>query len=65
MLMWNSGSLEFPKDSYDKHIEDTLIAGAEKCDKEVVKFVVKEGQERLKELISWGTHFDKKKKGCI
>ena len=50
----------FQKDSYDKHIEDTLIAGAGKCDKEVVKFVVEEGHERLQELMDWGTQFDKK-----
>ena len=53
----------FQKDSYDKHIEDTLIAGAGKCDKEVVKFVVEEGHERLQELMDWGTQFDKKEKG--
>ena len=51
----------FQKDSFDKHVEDTLIAGAGECDKEVVEFVVKEGQERLQELIDWGTHFDKQK----
>ena len=55
----------FQKDSYDKHIEDTLIAGAGKCDKEVVKFVVEEGQERLQELMDWGTQFDKKEKGLV
>ena len=53
----------FQKDSFNKHIKDTLIAGAGKCDKEVVKFVVEEGQERLQELMDWGTHFDKKEQG--
>lgn len=51
----------FKKDSFDKHIQDTLIAGAGKCDKEVVRFVVEEGHERLQELMNWGAHFDKKK----
>ena len=50
----------FQKDSHDKHIEDTLNAGAGKCDKEVVKFVVEEGHQRLQELMDWGTQFDKK-----
>tara|TARA_A100001011_G_scaffold399113_1_gene506297 strand:+ start:1371 stop:2927 length:1557 start_codon:yes stop_codon:yes gene_type:complete len=50
----------FKKDSFEKHVEDTLIAGAGECDEEVVKFVVKEGHERLQELIEWGAHFDKK-----
>ena len=48
----------FEKDSFDKHVKDTLIAGAGVCNKEVVEFVVKEGHERLKELIEWGAHFD-------
>mgnify|MGYP001187302167 CR=1 FL=1 len=51
----------FKKDSYEKHINDTLIAGAGMCNKKVVDFVVKEGGKRLKELIDWGTEFDKKK----
>jgi len=46
-------------DSYKKHIEDTINAGAGLSDKKVVEVVVKEGRERIKELISWGTEFDK------
>ncbi len=46
-------------DSYEKHIEDTLKAGAGLCNKEVVEIVVKEGRERIKELINWGAEFDK------
>ena len=53
----------FKKDSFDKHVEDTLIAGAGECNKEVVEFVVKEGHERLQELIEWGIYFDKQKNG--
>ena len=49
----------FQKDSFNKHIEDTMIAGAGKCDREVVKFVVEEGNMRLRELIDWGINFDK------
>ncbi len=52
---------DFKSDSFEKHVEDTLMAGAGKCDKAVVKFVVEEGQERLQELMAWGTQFDKKK----
>lgn len=46
-------------DSYQKHIEDTLDAGAGLCDVEVVEIVVKEGPERVREIIEWGTRFDK------
>ncbi|OUW35069.1 MAG: L-aspartate oxidase [Flavobacteriaceae bacterium TMED179] len=48
------------KDSTKKHIQDTLIAGDGACDSRVVKFVVEEANERLDELIEWGTAFDKK-----
>jgi L-aspartate oxidase len=46
-------------DSFEQHIKDTLIAGDGICDEEVVKMVVKDAPERLKELINWGTQFDK------
>jgi L-aspartate oxidase len=47
------------KDSYDKHIEDTLIAGDGLCNPATVEVVVKEGPERIKEIIAWGASFDK------
>lgn len=46
------------KDSFNKHIEDTLIAGDGLCDKEVVKLVIEEGPDRLEELLLWGANFD-------
>lgn len=46
-------------DSYEKHIHDTLIAGDGLCDEAVVRMVVTESTERVKELIEWGTRFDK------
>ena len=35
----------FEKDSFEKHVKDTLIAGDELCNEEVVQFAVKEGYE--------------------
>ena len=46
-------------DSFDKHIEDTLIAGDGLCNKKIVEIVVKEGPQRIKEIIGWGAEFDK------
>jgi len=46
-------------DSYQKHIEDTLIAGDGLCNEKVVEIVVKEGPERIREIIEWGAEFDK------
>lgn len=50
-------------DSFDKHIEDTLIAGDGLCDRHVVENVVKEGPERIAELIAYGTVFDREDSG--
>jgi L-aspartate oxidase len=50
-------------DSIEKHIQDTLIAGAGLCDEETVRLVVTEGTERVKELIALGANFDKNKEG--
>ncbi len=45
-------------DSFERHIEDTLIAGDGLCDPNVVRTIVTEGPERIKEVADWGTHFD-------
>ena len=50
-------------DSFEKHIEDTLIAGDGLCNEKVVEIVVKEGVDRIQELIDWGTRFDKESDG--
>jgi len=47
-----------PEDSFDLHIKDTLEAGAGLCHKDVVEMVVREGPERIKELIGLGMSFD-------
>ncbi len=54
-----AGVMDFDKDSFDKHIEDTLVAGDGLCDKNIVEIVVKEGRERINEIIEWGAQFDK------
>lgn len=46
-----------PKDSFEKHINDTLTAGAGLCKREAVEMMVKEGPERIKDLIKIGTKF--------
>jgi L-aspartate oxidase len=46
-------------DSFEKHIEDTLISGDGLCNRRVVELVVKEGPARVQEIIDWGTSFDK------
>lgn len=46
------------EDSFKKHITDTLIAGDGLCNKAVVEMVIKEGPDRLEELLLWGANFD-------
>jgi L-aspartate oxidase len=58
-----AGVWDEEKDSYDKHIEDTLIAGDGLCNEHIVEIVVKEGPERIKEIIAYGARFDKDEKG--
>ncbi len=53
----------YDNDSYEKHINDTLIAGAGLCDLESVKITITESTDRIKELIEWGTNFDKNQTG--
>lgn len=53
----------YQPDSYEKHIEDTLIAGDGICDKDVVRMVITESTERINELIEWGANFDKTETG--
>ena len=50
-------------DSFEKHIEDTLIAGDGLCNEDIVEIVVKEGPERIKEIIEYGAQFDKNEEG--
>lgn len=50
-------------DSYEKHIQDTLVAGSHINNEEVVKLVVGNGPDRIRELIEWGTQFDKSEDG--
>src|SRR5215210_1952307 len=58
-----AGVMDFDNDSFNKHIEDTLIAGEGLCNLKIVEIVVKEGVERIKEIIEWGAIFDKDKDG--
>ena len=47
-----------PEDSLELHVKDTMVAGAGLCNRETVELVVREGPERIKELIELGMSFD-------
>src|SRR5262245_47735718 len=47
-----------PEDSFESHVEDTLVAGAGLCRRAVVETVVRDGPARVRNLIALGTNFD-------
>jgi L-aspartate oxidase len=48
-----------PGDSHDIHIADTLVAGAGLCHRRSVEELVREGPERVRELMDWGVQFSR------
>ena len=46
-------------DNAELHEGDTLVAGAGLCDPEAVETLVTEGTKYIKQLIDWGTEFDR------
>lgn len=59
---WAQGGIAavmYTPDSFEKHIQDTIIAGDGLCNENVVRFTITESTERIKELVKWGTKFDK------
>ena len=47
-------------DSFDRHIEDTTIAGGGLCDPDAVRTVVTEGPEQIRALMALGASFSRK-----
>ncbi len=56
-------SVMYNPDSFEKHIQDTLTAGAGLCNEEVVRTIVNEAPLRINDLIQWGIEFDKNADG--
>lgn len=46
-------------DSFEDHVRDTLAAGDGLCHEDVVRSVVMEGPEQIRQLMDWGVHFTK------
>jgi L-aspartate oxidase len=47
-----------PEDDFEDHATDTITAGANLCDLEVVEMVIREAPDHIRQLIAWGTQFD-------
>ena len=52
-------------DNFDKHIQDTMIAGDYISDYKAVQQVVTKAPEQIKELVQWGVNFDKQQDGKV
>jgi L-aspartate oxidase len=46
-------------DSFDLHVQDTLVAGAGLCKREAVEVTVREGPDRIRWLLSLGVDLDR------
>ncbi|MCE5185635.1 MAG: L-aspartate oxidase [Planctomycetaceae bacterium] len=60
---WNAqggvASVLAAEDSFESHIDDTLRTGGGICDRAVVERVVREGPDLIRQLMDWGTEFDR------
>lgn len=52
-------------DNFDKHIEDTMIAGDWLSDPEAVEKVVRNAPRLIRRLIDWGVNFDRREDGSF
>lgn len=53
----------YSPDTYEKHIQDTMVAGDELSDRHIVEITIRESTERVMELVEWGVDFDKTQSG--
>ena len=53
------------QDTFEKHIHDTLVCGAGRCNSEAVELVVRRAPELIEDLVAWGTRFNKNEDGSF
>ncbi len=54
-----------PTDTIDKHLADTLAAGAGIVDENIARVMVREGPQRIDDLLSYGVPFDRDLEGRL
>lgn len=59
MAQGGIASVAEKSDSIEKHIEDTLVAGAGLNKIEAVRNIVTQAPDRINDLVQWGVEFDK------
>jgi len=58
-------AVTYEPDNFEKHIEDTLIAGDGHCNLAAVEKVIREAPAQIQELLRWGVDFDKDENGLF
>jgi len=56
-------AVTYSPDSYEKHIADTLVCGDGLCNERIVRIVIEEGNDRIRDIIRWGADFDRTSTG--
>lgn len=56
-------AVTYDPDTFEKHVQDTLICGDGLCSEEVVRMVVAEAPAQISQLMQWGVKFDRKQNG--
>jgi len=51
------------EDSFENHINDTMVAGDELCDEDIVRKIIMKAPDRIRDLIDWGVNFTKNENG--
>ena len=56
-------SVTYEPDTFGKHIQDTMVCGGGICDPAAVELVVTRAPKLMRDLVQWGTRFDKTREG--
>lgn len=56
-------AVTYEPDSFENHIQDTLIAGDGHCNEQAVRQVIEGAPAQIEELLNWGVDFDKTETG--
>ncbi len=56
-------SVSYLPDSFEKHLQDTIVAGKGINKHKIVKKIILSAPKQIEKLIDWGTHFDKNADG--
>ncbi|SSC68114.1 L-aspartate oxidase [Ciceribacter selenitireducens] len=54
-----------PGDTFDKHLADTLAAGAGIVDERIARLMISEGPDRIRDLLAYGVPFDRDLEGQL